>query len=98
MTRALARLVVVLAALIVVAPAMAHEIGKTQVTAVFPTDRTYQVDVTVDPDALLTKLQVFGGEPISASADRADRDRRIAALASVFLEHMTIRFDGAPAS
>ena len=43
------------------APARAHEIGKTQVTAVFRPNQTYQFDIVVDPDALLTKLQVSAG-------------------------------------
>ena len=35
----------------------AHEIGKTQAIATFRADGTYQIDVVVDPDALLTKLR-----------------------------------------
>ena len=36
----------------------AHEIGKTQVAAVFePVGHTYQIDIAVDPDALVTRLQ-----------------------------------------
>ncbi len=42
------------------ASAAAHEIGKTQVTAVFDTAHgTYQLDVVVDPDALLTRLEIL---------------------------------------
>ena len=91
MTRALIALVLVFAG---VPTARAHEIGKTQVMAVFRADRSYQIDVVVDPDALLTRLEVFGGELVSARVDRVERDRRIAALAGVFLERFDIRFDG----
>ena len=75
--------------------APAHEIGKTQVGAVIR-DGAYSIDVTVDPDALLVKLEVFSGSPLSgADVGRADRDRRINALASTFLERVVVRFDAA---
>ncbi len=71
----------------------AHEIGKTQVTAVV-TGAVYSIDVTVDPDALLTKLEVFsGGELSNAALNRLERDRRIAGLASTFLDRVVVRFD-----
>ena len=79
----------------VAAPAFAHEIGKTQATAVLAADGTYQLDIVVDPDALLTKLEVFGGRPVSNPSSQADRDRRIAALEPVFVERVSLRFDGA---
>jgi hydrogenase/urease accessory protein HupE len=69
----------------------AHEIGKTQATAVIH-DNTYAVDVIVDPDALLTKLEVFSGSELGAAVTRAERDRRIGSLASVFLAAVTLRF------
>lgn len=71
----------------------AHEIGKTQVSAVLA-DGAYAIDVTVDPDALLTKLEVFSGAPLSvAGISRAERDRRIERLAPTFLERVVVRFD-----
>ena len=73
-------------------PAIAHEIGKTQVTATVR-DGRYQVDIVVDPDALLTKLEVYGGWTVSSGLSRVDRDRRIGALADVFLERVRLRFD-----
>jgi hydrogenase/urease accessory protein HupE len=92
------RLVTVLATIVfAIATALSadgHELGKTQVTVQIRADRTYQVDVAVDPDALLTKLEVFGGGSPSSPADRFERDRRLAGLGDVFLEYMTIEFDG----
>src|SRR5262249_39845240 len=76
-----------------VRPAAAHEIGTTQVTATLVPGADYRVDVVVDPDALLTKLEVFGDVPLSSGLTRADRDRRIVALRDVFLGHIGIRFD-----
>jgi hypothetical protein len=73
--------------------AHAHEIGKSQASAVFRAG-DYHVDVVVDPDALLSKLEAFGGRPLSSQLTRSDRDTRIRALAGVFLERVEIRFDG----
>ena len=68
--------------------------GKTQVTVVIR-DGSYSLDIVVDPDALLTKLEVFSGAPISNTAmSRRERDRRIAALSSTFLERAVVCFDG----
>ena len=72
----------------------AHEIGKTQATAVFPGDGTYHVDIVVDPDALLTKLEVLSGSQMSSAPDRPERDQRIRQLAPAFLERVRISFDG----
>ena len=91
MKRALTVLAVTLASTV---PANAHEIGKTQVSAIFEVGRSYRIDVSVDPDALLTKLEVFGGRPVSSRAGRAERDQRIGSLSDVFLEHFTVAFDG----
>ncbi len=77
-------------------PLDAHEIGKTQVTAVFRADTTYQLDIVVDPDALLTKLEVYGDRPVSKGSSRVERDRRILDLEQVALERINVWFDGAP--
>jgi len=78
----------------------AHEIGKTQVSATFPGDGTYQVDIVVDPDALLTMLEVYGGSKVSAGhrlLGRTERDARVVALSAVFLDRVSLVFDGQPA-
>ena len=77
-----------------VPPARAHDLGVTQAIATFRSDGAYQVDVSVDPDALLMKLEIAAGGPISSSSEVDDRDRRIRSLADVFLEGVDIRFDG----
>lgn len=73
----------------------AHEIGKTQVQASLR-DGTFQIDVVVDPDALLPTLEAYGQRTISREVARDERDRRIAALADVFLERVSVLFDGRP--
>ncbi len=70
----------------------AHEIGTTQASIVIDAD-TYTVDVIVDPDSLLTKLEVFSGAPLSSGLARQERDRRINLSASTFLDRVVIRFD-----
>ena len=80
-------------ALLFAIAAGAHEIGKTQVQASLR-DGRYEIDVIVDPDALLPSLEAYGQQPISRDLPRAARDRRIAALSSVFLERTGVTFDG----
>src|SRR5439155_16218178 len=96
------RLLIVVLALLAPAAARAHEIGKTQVTAVFhpgllrlgSTAGTFQLDIVVDPDALLTKLEVYGERNVSKGLSRVERDRRIQALERVIIERVDVRFDG----
>jgi hypothetical protein len=73
----------------------AHEIGQTQVTATVSPNGRYQLDIAVDPDALLTKLLVRSGQMPQAGLERTERDRRIDALGSSFLEAVQVAFDGA---
>ena len=82
-------------ALMCASAAGAHEIGKTQVIASLQ-DGAYQVDVVVDPDALLPTLEAYGQRAMSRDLPRDERDRRIAALAPVFLERAVVSFDGQP--
>jgi hydrogenase/urease accessory protein HupE len=74
--------------------ASAHEIGKTQVAATIESTGAYQLEVLVDPDVLLTKLEVFGGTTVSRGLTRSERNRRIDALSAVFLDTVSIWFDG----
>jgi len=84
-------------ALIVFArPASAHEIGKTQATLVVR-DGAYVADVLVDPDALLTKLEVFGDRPLSKGLGRDARDRRIRLLTAGIADRVRVAFDGVAA-
>ena len=82
------------------APAWAHEMGNTQMTATFDSGGAYRLDVFVDPDSLLTKLKVFAGADVGGPDDtgREERDRRIEALGSVFLDRISVYFDGVRAA
>jgi hydrogenase/urease accessory protein HupE len=72
---------------------LGHEIGKTQVSASIRGDQ-YTFEITVDPDALLTKLEVFSGSPLTSMPSRGERDQRIETLARTFLERTIVQFDG----
>src|SRR3954468_900821 len=85
--------VVVCIALLCAIAAGAHEIGRTQAQASLR-DGRYQVDIVVDPDALLPPLEAYGGRAVSRDLPRDERDRRIVALAGVFLERVGVGFDG----
>ncbi len=86
--------ILVLALLAPAAAARAHEIGTTQAVATFRHDGGFQIDVIVDPDALLTKLRVAAGIPrAGGDLGREVRDRAIASLGDVFLGTIALRFD-----
>jgi hypothetical protein len=86
-----------IAAGLTAAPAIAHEIGTTQVIATFTSDAHFAFDVVVDPDALLTKLTVLKGDPLPGALSRTERDKRIAALGATFLDAVHVSFDGVSA-
>jgi hypothetical protein len=88
-----------LAAVIVLATAGsagAHEIGQTQVIATFFQNGSYRLDITVDPDVLLTKLLVGKGQAPTTVPERTERDRRIEGLGSTFVDSVEVAFDGSP--
>ena len=73
-------------------PASAHDLGTTQVAVTLTREGTYQIDVTVDPDALLARLDGLSGRAPRTLAPE-DRDRRLSALAPAFTEQAIVRFD-----
>ncbi len=77
------------------ATAGAHEIGKTQVQATFDHSGTYRLDVVVDPDALLTRLQILATGQVTPVPDRQARDTAIIQLLPALLGAVQVRFDGA---
>jgi hypothetical protein len=88
-------LVLLALSVLLIHPAVAsgHELGATQIAAAFNEGR-YAIDIAVDPDALLTRLQLLGGEPASNPSTREDRDRLIARLGPTFLRSVSLAFDG----
>jgi hydrogenase/urease accessory protein HupE len=92
MTRVLAVLVIVVGSLW---PSVSsgHEIGKTQVSATFADD-AFQIDIAVDPDALLTRLQILSSGTPETPVSRVARDRAIVSLGPAFLGAVRVSFDG----
>ena len=86
------RIAVFLVCLGLAPAAMAHELGVTQAVATFD-HGAYRIDISIDPDALLARLELAGGLPISGSIQPAERDERIASLSALFLEGVRVRFD-----
>ena len=75
--------------------AAAHEIGTTQVSALFDRDGSFRVDILVDPDTLLMKLEAVADAPLPRPSHPTSRDERITSLEQVLLDHVTLAFDGA---
>ncbi|HSP33866.1 MAG TPA: HupE/UreJ family protein [Thermoanaerobaculia bacterium] len=86
-----------LAAILIVAPLAAHEIGTTRVHVLFRADHTYRIDVVTAPQALLTKLEVAAHRPRSPQLARAELHTQLQRFAPSLARAAEIRF-GATAS
>ena len=74
--------------------ASAHELERTNVRVAFARDGTFVVDVSNDPAWLLLRLEPFAGRAVPAALTSADRDRRLAELAPVFVDRVVLFVDG----
>lgn len=74
--------------------AAAHEIGSTQIVASFEAGGAFHLEISVDPDALLTRLQLLVNGDVVAPASRADRDLRLEDLLPAFANALRVRIDG----
>ncbi len=70
----------------------AHEIGTTQVHALFRTDSTYQIDVTTAPQPLLNKLEARAGHPRSSGLGPDQLRRKLENLSAEIPTKVEIRF------
>jgi hydrogenase/urease accessory protein HupE len=87
---------VMLLALIGRAQLHAHELGLTRATVTFAADRTYTVEVLVDPESLLAKLEILSGRSPSAGVPVNELPARIEALSAILRERVVVLFDGVP--
>jgi hydrogenase/urease accessory protein HupE len=87
---------VMLLALIGRARLQAHELGLTRATVTFAADRTYTIEVLVDPESLLAKLEILSGRSPSAGVPVDELPARIEALGTILRERVVILFDGEP--
>ena len=74
--------------------ARAHEIGTTHVTALFHPDGTYRVDIVVDPESLLARLEAAAGRELSGTSSGEELKARIESLQATFLETTRVMFNG----
>lgn len=75
------------------AVATAHELGLTRVTATFTPDRTVRIEVLVDPESLLAKLEILAGRSPSGVVAIDELPARIGALQQIVKERTRILFD-----
>jgi hydrogenase/urease accessory protein HupE len=73
-------------------PARAHEIGTTQVHAVFRRDHTFSIDVVTAPQALLNKIEAQKHLPRSSKLATAELQQRLQSLTPQLAEAASIRF------
>lgn len=79
-------------ALFVCASARAHEIGTTQVHALFARNHTYRIDVTTAPRALLNKLEARAHRPRSADASPEALRAKLQSYATELAAASDVRF------
>ncbi len=70
----------------------AHDIGTSQAIATFSNDRSFTIDISVDPEAILTKLEVGTGRDPSGPLPDTERRVRILALKDALLDRIALRF------
>jgi hypothetical protein len=76
---------------------LAHPTASTIVTITLGQDRSVEVAIACEADALLTKLEAVSGAAMSTGPmARGGLDARIAALEDTLTASLELRFDGAP--
>ena len=84
-----------LLALLVWAPALfAHEMGTTRVNATFGRDGSYRIEMLVDPEALLERLNLIAGGPPAPTPPPGELPPRVTASAPAILRQVEVWFDG----
>ena len=80
--------------LIAAARVGAHDLERTQVTLTFLADGAFVLDIANDPAWLLLRLETFAGGEVRPGMTSADRDTRLRALSSVFVDRIVLFVDG----
>lgn len=73
--------------------AEAHPLGLTRIIVSFAPDHTYTIDILVDPESLLAKLEILSGQPPSGIVPIDQLPARIAALRGTLLAQTHVMFD-----
>jgi hypothetical protein len=92
------RLFLALALIVLASPARAHEIGTTQVHALFRKDHTFSIDVVTAPQALPNKIEAQKHLPRSAKLSPEQLQQRLQSLSPQLAEAASIRFGGESAA
>lgn len=74
-------------------PLAAHELERTQVALTFSADGSFVLEIANDPDWLLLRLESFAGGTAPAGIEPTVRDRRLRALADVFIDRVVLFVD-----
>ncbi|MDQ6769112.1 MAG: HupE/UreJ family protein [Gemmatimonadota bacterium] len=88
------RALICITVVLIVPVASAHEIGTTQVHALFRKDHTYVIQIVTAPQALLNKLEAGAGRPRSPQLPPAALNERLRAFAPALAAASEIRFGG----
>jgi hypothetical protein len=75
------------------APLSTHEAERTRVTLRLSSDGSFALDVSNDPLWLLLRLETFAGGRVPPHLTPAQRDARLAQLASVFADRIVLFVD-----
>ena len=95
MRQMLTRLIALVLLLTVFAvPVIGHELGTAQVFLEFTGDGSVRVEIPVDPDVLLMRLDALAGRPLADPVSVDERNHRLAAAASEFGGNCELVFDG----
>ena len=89
------RIAIVAFALSLTAPeASAHDLERTLVNLTFTANGSFVLEISNDPAWLLLRLESFAGGQVPEGLSARDRDGRLRALASVFVDRVVLFVDG----
>jgi hypothetical protein len=74
--------------------AAAHDLERTLVTLTFDASGRFVLEVANDPNWLLLRLEPFAGGQVPAGLSPEARDRRLAGLATLFVDRVVLFVDG----
>lgn len=71
----------------------AHDLGLTRATVTFASDRTYTIEIPVDPELLLAKLEILAGRTPSGVVPVGELPARIGAFSFLLNDRVIVIFD-----
>jgi hypothetical protein len=74
--------------------ALAHDLERTQVTLALEADGAFLLEISNDPAWLLLRLESFAGGAVPAGMTAAERDARLRAMSSLFVDRVVLFVDG----